>query len=139
MKRSYLLIAAGLVVVVIGGRSFLSADQPPDLAGGAPIVSVSLPQLGETESQGQTIFEANCAACHGKNAAGREGAGPPLVHIIYEPSHHSDASFFMAAKNGVRAHHWRFGDMPPVEGISEDEIAKVIAYVRALQRENGIR
>lgn len=138
MKRSYLLIAAGLIVVVIGGRIFLSPGQP-DPAGGAPIVSVSVPQLGETESQGRTIFDANCAACHGDNAAGREGAGPPLVHVIYEPGHHSDASFFMAAKNGVRAHHWRFGDMPPVDGISDDEIAKVIAYVRALQRENGIR
>lgn len=139
MKRSYLLIAAGLVAVVFaGGRMFLSAGQP-DSEGGAPIVSVSVPQLGETESQGRTIFDANCAACHGDNAAGREGAGPPLVHVIYEPGHHSDASFFMAAKNGVRAHHWRFGDMPPVDGISDDEIAKVIVYVRALQRENGIR
>lgn len=138
MKRSYLVVAAGLVVVVIGGRMFLSAGQP-DPAEGAPIVSVSVPQLGETENQGRMIFDANCAACHGDNAAGREGAGPPLVHIIYEPGHHSDASFFIAAKNGVRAHHWRFGDMPPVDGISDDEIAKVIAYVRALQRENGIR
>jgi hypothetical protein len=47
-------------------------------------------------------------------------------------------AFVMAAQNGVRAHHWKFGDMPPVEGVTNADILNVVAYVRALQRENGI-
>ncbi|MCR9139009.1 MAG: cytochrome c [Alphaproteobacteria bacterium] len=138
MNRTLLLVVAGLTALVIGGRMYLSTDSQPVSAGGAAIVSVSVPQLGEAERAGKAIFDENCAACHGNNAAGRDEAGPPLVHIIYEPGHHSDAAFYRAAQYGVRAHHWRFGDMPPVEGITEEEVAKIITYVRTLQRENGI-
>ncbi|WP_328600481.1 c-type cytochrome [Mesorhizobium xinjiangense] len=80
-----------------------------------------------------------CAACHGDDAGGRDGIGPPLVHIIYEPNHHSDAAFLLAARSGVRQHHWGFGDMPPVAEVEDAEIAAIVAYVRALQRANGIR
>ena len=77
------------------------------------------------------------AACHGANAAGTE-AGPPLVHKIYEPSHHGDYAFEMAVANGVRAHHWRFGDMPPQPAMTKADLQNVIAYVREVQRANGI-
>jgi mono/diheme cytochrome c family protein len=83
-------------------------------------------------------FDANCASCHGANAAGQDGVAPPLVHIIYEPNHHGDASFLLAAKNGVRAHHWPFRDMPAVQNITDDSIALIVTYVRELQRANGI-
>jgi hypothetical protein len=39
---------------------------------------------------------------------------------------------------GVQAHHWRFGNMPPVEGITRAEVATIITYIRELQRANGI-
>jgi len=38
----------------------------------------------------------------------------------------------------VRAHHWKFGNMPPVEGIHDEDVIKIIAFVRAVQKENGI-
>ena len=87
---------------------------------------------------GARLYAEHCAACHGDNAAGRDGAGPPLVHKIYEPNHHSDAAFFLAARQGVRSHHWPFGNMPPVAGVSDDEVALIVAYVRELQRANGV-
>ena len=37
-----------------------------------------------------------------------------------------------------RAHHWKFGDMKPVEGIKEEQVKSIILYVRALQKVNGI-
>jgi len=61
------------------------------------------------------------------------------VHKIYEPGHHGDISFQRAAEFGVKAHHWRFGDMPPVPGISADQVSLLVRYVRELQRANGIR
>lgn len=83
------------------------------------------------------LFERNCAECHGENAAGSEN-GPPLVHKIYEPGHHGDAAFYLAARNGVRAHHWNFGNMPPRPDVTEPQIAAIVAYVRELQQANGI-
>lgn len=86
---------------------------------------------------GAAIFERRCAECHGREAKGTD-KGPPLVDKIYEPSHHGDASFYLAVRQGVRSHHWPFGDMPPVEGVADEEIAQIVSYVRGLQKAAGI-
>ena len=86
---------------------------------------------------GQQLFEANCQRCHGPQASGTE-QGPPLVHPVYEPNHHSDAAFQRAVAVGTPAHHWTFGDMPPVPGVSPEQVAEITVYVRWLQREAGI-
>lgn len=121
-----------------GGQSM----SQPDLSTvkeGDPIAQVTLPAEFSTNAQiGERVFEAKCVACHGVNAAGQNGIAPPLVHKIYEPNHHGDASFLLAAKNGVRSHHWKFGDMPPVEGLTDADVKMVVVYVRELQRANGI-
>ncbi|REC54633.1 cytochrome c [Rhodosalinus sediminis] len=110
-----------------------------DLDEGAPIVEVRLPvQLSTEATIGKRAFEAKCAACHGANAAGQNGVAPPLIHRTYEPSHHSDEAFQMAVQNGVRAHHWPFGNMPPVEGLTRADVQYIVRYVREVQRENGI-
>lgn len=93
--------------------------------------------LMPSPAKGKTLFEKNCASCHGTTLAGTD-KGPPLVHRIYEPSHHADVSFQIAARYGTRAHHWGFGDMPPVEAVDANDVAHIIAYVRAQQRQAGI-
>lgn len=99
--------------------------------------TVKLPKMTPALNLGKLNFDALCAACHGRNAAGTEN-GPTFLSRIYRPGHHSDGSFFVAPRRGVRAHHWRFGDMPPVDGITDRQIEKIIGYVRALQKANGI-
>ena len=94
-------------------------------------------QDGERQDEGSTLFAENCSACHGTDADGTD-SGPPLVHKIYEPGHHPDFAFQNAVKNGVISHHWDFGDMSPVAGLSEDEVARIITHIRELQREGGI-
>ena len=119
----------------------MSGSQMPESspAQSTPIATgLTIPDLSVVEKLGERAFNENCAVCHGKNGAGNEGAGPPLVHIIYEPNHHGDMSFQLAVKNGVRAHHWPFGNMPPIPDVLEGEVANIIAYIRALQRANGI-
>lgn len=86
---------------------------------------------------GEAAYVANCAGCHGIAAAGTP-QGPPLAHVVYEPSHHGDASFAAAVTRGVRAHHWRFGNMPPQPQVSPEQIEAITAYVRWVQRERGI-
>ena len=88
-------------------------------------------------AEGKELFEEYCSACHGPAADGTE-QGPPLAHKIYEPSHHADAAFTLAVRIGVRAHHWRFGNMQPVPAVTEDMVGEIVRYVRWLQREVGI-
>ncbi len=115
---------------------------PPDtstLAQGDPIAKVAVPaELSANALIGKRAFELKCASCHGENAAGQNGVAPPLVHTIYRPGHHSDMAFVLAAKNGVIAHHWKFGNMPPVEGLTDADLKYIARYVRELQKENGI-
>ena len=105
----------------------------------AALATVVLPEaLSERAQMGKTAFEAKCAVCHGADAAGQAGVAPPLIHKIYEPSHHGDEAFQRAASMGVRAHHWPFGDMPPVTGLTRADVEMIVAYIREVQRANGI-
>ncbi|MCY4608870.1 MAG: cytochrome c [bacterium] len=138
LKRAAILLVLVAGVGIAGYVHFGKSDNP--VGSGPPIVAVSVPATLSARAQaGQKTYEANCASCHGGNAAGQDGLAPPLVHIIYEPGHHGDESFQRAVALGVRAHHWPFGDMPPVEGLSRSDVAEIIAYIRELQRANGIQ
>ncbi|SNS06870.1 c-type cytochrome [Antarctobacter heliothermus] len=139
------LIAGGAALVIAAGGYFLTRGGPPEETvkappvQGVPMVEVTLPETLSAEAEiGKNAFDAVCAACHGQDAAGKVGFGPPLVHKIYEPSHHGDISFVLAVQNGVRAHHWRFGDMPAQDGLTQADVAGIVNYVRELQRTNGI-
>lgn len=92
---------------------------------------------GEGTPSGQKAFDANCATCHGAGALGTE-SGPTLVHQHYVPWHHNDDSIRRAVRNGVPSHHWFFGDMPPIVGVSDEELEQIILYVREQQRAGGI-
>ena len=74
--------------------------------------------LSEMARAGESVFNANCSVCHGVAAVGTRQPGPPLTDGVYHPGHHSDPSFRNAVRNGVPQHHWGFGDMAPVPGVS---------------------
>jgi len=103
------------------------------------LANVLLPDtLSQNAKIGKLAFEVKCVSCHGTNAAGQAGVAPPLVHIIYKQNHHGDESFQRAAALGVRAHHWSFGNMPAVEGLTRADVKMIVVYIRELQRANGI-
>ena len=138
-KNIALWLAVALAVLTIAACA--SEDAPQYDAATAsddatPLV-VTVPALSEKAQAGEIAFNANCSLCHGANAAGTN-LGPPLVHKIYEPNHHQDFSFRNAVQNGVQAHHWQFGNMPPAPQVAEDDIERIICYVRELQHANGI-
>ena len=83
---------------------------------------------------GKKLFEENCARCHGQWANGSD-KGPPLAHRFYLPDHHGDDAFYRAALSGVQAHHWNFGNMPPVAGITRRQLDRIVPYVRWLQKQ----
>ena len=133
-----------LCLLTVATASFLvfsktTTDTATELQVGEPIESVLVPdQISDLGLLGKNIFDLKCQSCHGINAAGRHEIGPPLVHKIYEPSHHSDQSFYRAVALGVKSHHWRFGNMAAIEDLTKADVKAIISYVRELQRENGI-
>jgi len=144
------LIIAGVAPAILGAQT-ISFGQPmvaghsmvpPDTTGipiGAPLVAPQLPAaLTPMAITGKRAFDAKCAACHGENAAGINGTAPPLIHFIYEPNHHPLSNFLSAVQKGVPAHHWHFGDMAPVPGVPPGIVKSIEAYIREVQRENGI-
>ena len=143
MKKTSIL-AAVLIIVGFAFIAWQKTDQgwqnKSDAGmGNTTLAEVLLPStLSQSAQIGKRAFETKCMACHGINAAGQVGVAPPLVHKIYEPSHHGDESFQRAASLGVRAHHWSFGDMPAVEGLTRGDVTMIVAYIRELQRTNGI-
>ncbi len=87
--------------------------------------------------QGETQYQQICARCHGVNLYG-SSEGPPLLDRVYAPSHHADLAFYHAVKNGVRQHHWKFGDMPMLTGITPEQTSDIVAFVRTRQQSVGI-
>jgi mono/diheme cytochrome c family protein len=85
---------------------------------------------------GDVLYQTNCAECHGSDLRGTD-KGPSHLSIVYVPGHHGDQAFVVAARAGVRAHHWDFGNMAPVEGLSDDNLTAIIAFVRETQRIEG--
>lgn len=88
-------------------------------------------------AEGQQLFLTNCAACHGVDLMG-SNTGPPLLHPYYAPNHHSDEAFQQAVARGVVPHHWNFGPMDPIPGLTREEVAKIVAFVRSEQQAAGI-
>ena len=86
---------------------------------------------------GEQKFNANCSRCHGMGGVGTT-QGPPFLHKVYEPNHHGDPAFQRAAANGVKAHHWQFGDMPKIDAVKPEDVDQIVKYVRWLQKQAGI-
>lgn len=126
---------AGVAVLLAGLGMFAWSYVGQD--GDEPTVQVRVPTLSPLAISGGRAFDANCAACHGKNGGGTD-LGPPLVHDIYNPGHHANEAFLRAVRNGVPQHHWRFGDMPPQPQVSDSQLAEIVQYMRELQAANGV-
>ncbi|MBD3661334.1 MAG: cytochrome c [Arenibacter algicola] len=126
-----------VAVIVLGGAAVLVSK----ITGGnaaTEVVNVNVPtNLSAKAKRGARTFADNCAACHGDNGAGSD-KGPPLIHNIYNPGHHSDESFILAMQRGVRQHHWPYGNMPPQKDVNTTKASNIITYIREVQTANGI-
>lgn len=126
-----------LSLMILSAGLLGCAQDPPEPGTSDFATTIQQVEIPAELAAGEAAFEANCAACHGIRGLGTE-QGPPLIDIIYEPSHHADIAFYMAVDRGVRAHHWNFGDMPPLPNVENEEVEAIVAYIRYLQRQVGI-
>lgn len=143
MKLTYslgIMILIGILVYVFWNNT-KQVDQviTPEIGANTALAKVIVPEnFSENAKIGKLLYQAKCLVCHAVNASGQDGVAPPLVHKIYEPSHHGDESFQRAVSMGVQSHHWRFGNMPSIEDLTRGDVKMIIAYIRELQRANGI-
>ena len=91
----------------------------------------------ELIAEGKDLYEQTCAMCHGDDLEGTD-IGPPFLTPTYAPGHHPDGAFYSAVANGAEAHHWGFGPMPAQPGVSPQEVAAIVAYVRHEQAKAGL-
>ena len=132
-----LLIGLGLlscpaIVFAVFGTSGLDAFDE----GAAALTS------SRSVQQGGLAFVEECAGCHGRMGRGTE-RGPNLIHPDYGPRVLSDARIRHAVREGVPARQgagYRGGtiDMPPARNLSERKLDLMVAFLREIQRANGI-
>jgi mono/diheme cytochrome c family protein len=130
-NASWIGIGVLVVIVLIAVVGFGGNSSNTD-AGNTGIAA----QDPDLVAAGEPLYQANCASCHGIDLKGTD-KGPSHLSVVYEPNHHGDIAFVLAAQNGVRAHHWPFGDMAPVPGLSDQDLDAIVAYVRENQRIMG--
>jgi mono/diheme cytochrome c family protein len=118
MKRLVVLIAVlALLAAACGGGGATETTAAP--------AATAAPSGGDV-ALGETIFQQNCAACHGADLSG--GVGKPL-NAGSDAAAKSDAELLQIITNGVS------GTAMPAWGssLSEEEIAAVLAYIRSRQ------
>lgn len=100
-----------------------------------PATNVRLPLATTPQTAAAAkLYDGKCAVCHGKALEGTK-KGPSL--IPYDPAHHPDGTFRDAITLGVKEHHWKMGNMPPIEGLTDAEIESLIDYIRDVQAFNS--
>ena len=81
-------------------------------------------------ADGDAVFKARCAACHGSDGKGNQAIGTPDFTSPKTQSSLSDADMIDTITNGRKG-----TIMPAWKGkLSNEEIAAVAAYLRSLGR-----
>ncbi len=127
--------AIAIVLVVFQGDESSSSAAPVDPMTGRSEFDIPV-QDPALVAEGAVLYASSCAACHGSDLRGT-AVGPSHLSVIYNPYHHGDGAFAVAALSGVQAHHWNFGDMPPIPGLSQGDLERIVAFVRESQRIEG--
>jgi mono/diheme cytochrome c family protein len=126
IKATILAVATSMCVLALtfGLAPFLRSSQAADAnrkrQEDTKPVMLAMNLTGQAE-QGHSLFERNCAHCHGDDARGNEG---PTLHGLAM----NDTRIALRIKNGVKGQMPRFGSK-----FNEVDIAALIAYLRTLK------
>jgi mono/diheme cytochrome c family protein len=106
------------------------------------VVDLSAQAQGESTGPlvGQKQFVAYCSSCHGAAGEGMEGLGKPLITSTFAASK-TDKELMNFIKTGRPMwdpENTTGVDMPPKGGnpaLSDEEITQIIAFIRAIDKE----
>lgn len=128
------LIEAQVADIVAYIESWGTTVEPPEPAPPRPEVEIPpVPEVDGDPNAGYTVFQTNCAACHGDQGQGRIGATLNTAFAAIEPG----AFVVETVRRGVEG-----SLMPPFAlenggPLSDDDINNVAAYVLSIQRQGG--
>lgn len=109
--------SVSVLALTFGTASFLRSDASRK---DTNAVKPALNSIGHV-GQGHSLFERNCARCHGDDARGDEG--PTLYNLAM-----SDARIAQRIKEGVK------DEMPKFDSkLNDVDIAALIAFLRTLK------
>jgi mono/diheme cytochrome c family protein len=105
--------------------TYLGPNPPPKTAAAAPATPAKV--------DGGAVFKDQCAPCHQENAQGVPGAFPPLAHnadLFLSPDFPVRVVLFgLSGKITVNGQTLDSA-MPPLDVLSDQQIAAVVNYVR---------
>ena len=137
MKHAVLLrsasarLACALAAVMIVGGALLSAEAQDQTAAGEATAEEPTLHDEAALAEGRSMFRGLCSGCHG--GAGRGGKGPDLTDDRWIHGS-TDADITKVIENGVpRTTMKKLG-----ESLNEEQILKIIAYIRSLARPAGV-
>ena len=111
--RSVQLLTASLFCITpLFAQKTLEANPPPS-------------------SPGSSLFESNCAACHGSD--GRGGARAPDIARTSEVQQLSNSDLMGIIRNGISG-----GGMPGFATLGQDGIKALVDYMRVLQGSGSV-
>ena len=121
LRYGALLLATGVILVGCGGGGAAS--------GGA----VS----GRGQSRGESLYAANCAACHGQRGEGVQGLGKNMAEstFIAEMSEEELWEFLKVGRTPTDPLNTTGVLMPPKGGnptLSDEQLMEIIAFMRSI-------
>lgn len=145
MKKYFLLVVIMMIVTAVliaCGGAPATTEPPAQLDRPTPppqYQDLSNPFASDpgAPAQGEEIFTANCASCHGENARGEGPAAaaldPQPANLAENQTAMSDSYMFWRISEGGAMDPFN-SQMPAWQGtLSEDQIWQVIAYLRTLE------
>jgi len=121
------LFGTAAALVLLGVTFGLSLFLQPSIAAASKQRSTNIasaatsPALEGEAKRGRSLFDRNCAHCHGDDARGDEG---PNLHDLTK----TDARITRIVKEGIKGEMPRFGAK-----LNDADVEALIAYLRTLK------
>ncbi|MDD1649707.1 MAG: cytochrome c [Methylococcaceae bacterium] len=100
------------------------------------IALLAIPALSVCAADAKATYEKDCAKCHGKDGKGQTVMGKKQGAKDYTDPKVQDAITDDAAFKAIKDGYKKDGKevMKPAEGLSDDEIKALVAYMRKFKK-----